>query len=262
MWIRKLKSRGFKSGDFLGPTPYVGVPPVLRSLSRKCQHCVLLEDAIWFLSGLLDSWKNFRLQNFFCKRQRLACAPFKPSRRHFLPVQCYDAKNHDCGRMLSCWHSAVFRDIISKRYDLIILFVEDIVNGEIFLIALEKSESSILVILQVTQQTGAPLQTLLNHCWFLKRLRLFPLVFLTIQGTVKIEIFFFNVSLVIFWHMSFAKIFLMASEIFLIEDDPLATLRPPNVVPPNEQSFSWLSAVLKSMFPWSSSVTKWIFRFF
>ena len=34
--------------------------------------------------------------------------------------------------MLDYWHSAVFRDIISKYYDPIILFVEDRIKGEIF----------------------------------------------------------------------------------------------------------------------------------
>ena len=78
-------------------------------------------------------------------------APFKSNRRHLLPVQCYDVKHHDWGWMLNWWHSAVFRDIIHKCYDTIILFVKGRNNGKSFLI--KKIEDSIHVILQTTQQT-------------------------------------------------------------------------------------------------------------
>ena len=57
---------------------------------------------------------------------------------------------HDCGRMLDCWQSAVYRDITSKRYDPIILFFEDRINGESFVIG--EKEDSTPVILQVIQK--------------------------------------------------------------------------------------------------------------
>ena len=48
--------------------------------------------------------------NLLCNWQRLAVAPFeqKPE-AYLLRVRCYDAKHHDWGWMLGCWHSAVFR---------------------------------------------------------------------------------------------------------------------------------------------------------
>ena len=41
----------------------------------------------------------------------------------------------------------------------------------------------------------------------------------------------------------------------------LGTLRPSNVVHPDEQPFCWRSAALISQFSWSSRATKWIFQF-
>ena len=65
--------------------------------------------------------------------------------------------------MPGCWYSAVFRDIIPKRYDPIILFVEDRINGEGVFIVSRESLDSIPVILQVILQTRVSIQTLLSH---------------------------------------------------------------------------------------------------
>ena len=48
-----------------GTKAHVGVWQVLHSLCSVCQRSILLEAVIWFLSNLLDPWKNFCLQNFF-----------------------------------------------------------------------------------------------------------------------------------------------------------------------------------------------------
>ena len=48
-------------------------------------------------------------------------------------------------------------DINPKRYDAIILFVEDRINGENLFMG--KNKNPVPVILQVIQQTGAPLHT-------------------------------------------------------------------------------------------------------
>ena len=71
------------------------------------------------------------------KRQRLAYGTFqtKPEASSLRSMlRCHDTKHHDWGWMLGCWHSAVFRNIVLKRYDPIFLFVEDKSNGESVLI--------------------------------------------------------------------------------------------------------------------------------
>ena len=44
-----------------GREAYVGVQSVLHSLRRVCRRSVLLENVIWFLSNILDTWKNLYL---------------------------------------------------------------------------------------------------------------------------------------------------------------------------------------------------------
>ena len=56
----------------------------------------------------------------------------------------------------------LIRDIIPKRYDPIILLVEDRIDGESLLFGYNKD--SIPAILRIIQQTGDSLQTFLNHC--------------------------------------------------------------------------------------------------
>ena len=70
MFIYKLKLRGFIFGDCGGRSCWV--QSVLHILCRVHQSSVLFEDVIWFLSNLIESWKNFHLQSFFVKLQRLA----------------------------------------------------------------------------------------------------------------------------------------------------------------------------------------------
>ena len=106
--------------------------------------------------------------------------------------------------MIGCWHSPVFRDIIPKRYDLTILFVEYRINDEIF-----SSE------IWGFKQTGTPLQTLLNHSCTQQRFpgtpRTYSSRLLTLMNIVETKISHFRVSLVIFWHGSFSEAFLRAS---------------------------------------------------
>ena len=64
------------------------------------------------------------------KWQRLICSPVQTKPEVSSPVRCYDAKHHEWSWMFGCWHSAVFRDIIPKRYTPIFLFVEDRINSE------------------------------------------------------------------------------------------------------------------------------------
>ena len=164
---------------------------------------------IWFLSDLLDSWKNFHLQNFFVNCRSQSLAPSNQNRKHFRLVWCYGAKHHDCGWMVTCWHSAVFRDSILKHYDAIILFVQDRINGESLLIG--KDEDSILVIIQVIHQTGAPIQTLLNRCSPDASESLLHLKRVNLLDTEEIISFIIRASLVNFWGEMFLNAFLMTS---------------------------------------------------
>ena len=104
----------------------------------------------------------------------------------------------------------------------------------------KKKEDSIPRILQVIQQTGAPLQTLLN---IFSTFQGFPenfsnfyhASFLTSLHSVEIGIFFFCTSLVLVWHgrfQSFLWLLSLSPEVFLIEEDHLEFLRPSNDVPP------------------------------
>ena len=88
-------------------------------------------------------------------------------------------------------------------------------ESSVTIFSIGKNKYSIPVILQAIQQTGAFSRRFwviaaLNWC-FLERLRFFPTFFSNVLDTVEIEMFFFCASLVIFWHGSFSKAFLMAS---------------------------------------------------
>ena len=103
--------------------------------------------------------------------------------------------------MLGGWNPAVFKDIL-KRYDPIILLVKDRINGERFLCG--KNEDLIPVIIQVIQQTGAPIQTLLNHCCTPKG---FPEMSQTFSSSFRpswtqwrLNFFLFCASFVILWY--------------------------------------------------------------
>ena len=106
----------------------------------------------------------------------------------------------------------MFRDIISRRYDPIILFIEDRINCESFLIG--KDENSISEILQVIQQMGDSLQTLLNHCCtqqgFLETSQIF-LLFFNHPGYSRDWNFLLLCQSFIFWQTLFSKAFLMSS---------------------------------------------------
>ena len=168
--------------------------------------------------------------------------------------------------MLDCWHSAVFRDIITKLYELTILFVEGRINGENFLIG-KKTRIWFLCFFWAFNKWVLFCRLLwtiaaLNR-GFLDRLRLFPLIFFIIVDKVETAIFFFSVSFVIFGHGSSSNAFLTISWLItwgLFDRVKfLGTLRPSNVVTHDEQSLCWRSAALKSGSP---RVTKWIYQFF
>ena len=118
----------------------------------------------------------------------------------------------------------------------------------------EKNGDSISVILQVLQQTVL----LSRHFWTILlystavswNVSELYLPFLTILATVETEIFFLCASLVFFWHGSFSGAFLMPSWHKTLRSSR-STLRLSNVVMPDEQSFCWRAAALKSQFPWS-----------
>ena len=98
-----------------------------------------------------------------CKRQRLACSPVqtKPdasSLRSMLRRQASRLRP-DAWLLTLC---SVQRHH-SQTLWVDILSIKDCISGKTVLI--EKKEDLISVILQVIQQSGAPLQTLLNHCW-------------------------------------------------------------------------------------------------
>ena len=63
----------------------------LHSLCRVYWSSVALEDVIWFLSDILDPWKNFPLQNFFVNGMDKPVASIKPNHKH-LPVRCSNWK--------------------------------------------------------------------------------------------------------------------------------------------------------------------------
>ena len=114
--------------------------------------------------------------------------------------------------MLGCSQSAVFRDIITKCYDPIILFNEDRINDETFLMW------KIMFLLPWFFRSFNKPVPLTRLFWtiaalnrgFLERLRLLPLIFLNILDTVKIEMSFCSCPVII-WQESFWKAFLMAS---------------------------------------------------
>ena len=249
------------------PTSPVKFLPCVPALRPGRRRNLISYIVIFLTHGRISPPK------LLCKRQRLACSYIKIKPKAYSPARCYYAKHHDWGWLLGCWHTAVFRDIIPKRYNLIILFVEDRINGESFIIG--KNKDWMPVILQVIQYSGVPLQTfwaiaVLNR-GFLKRLKLFHSIFLTILDTVETKIFFLCASFVILWpfllvcQFCFSRAsnaFLMAClklKVFLIEDDPLGTLRTSNILSLDEQSFCWRSAALNLLFSWSSLVTNWIF---
>ena len=108
-----------------------------------------------------------------------------------LSIRCYDAKHYNWGSILGCWHSTVFRDIISKLCHSIILFLEDRINGQIF-----PSEK-----MRIRWFFGG-----IDFRDFLECLKLFLPISLTLRDTVDTEIFFY-VSFLIFWQGSFSKAF-------------------------------------------------------
>ena len=170
--------------------------------------------------------------------------------------------------MFGLWHSAVFTDINPKRYDSIILFIEDRINGERILIG--RNEDTIPVILQVIQQTGAPLQMLLCH-WcnqhrFLGTYQIFfshlfahslnsgdwdflflypSCHFLAQVGSEN----FLMPSWLTTWDFPDRKWLFKDSEIFKHCSNQWTVILP---------TFS----CLKSQFSWNPCVTKWIFQFF
>ena len=161
----------------------------------------MLENLIWFLSHLLDPWKNFCLQIFFINGRGYPEAPFNPNRSNLLPVWCYASKHRDWGWMLGCLHSAVFRSIIFKCWDPIILFAEDKINDDNFFhIKIRIQFSWFYSSSHATN--GCSIQQIITELngSFVERLRLIPLIILTIVETGETEIFFSCSSLVIFRH--------------------------------------------------------------
>ena len=141
-----------------------------------------------------------------CKRQRLACnsvqtKPEASSSRSKLRRNVSWLRL-DALLLILC---DVQRPFL-KRYDPIILFVEDIIHSEDF--SWGKNENSITVIPQVIHQTDALLHTLLNHCCteqgFPGTSQIFSLIFLIILDTVETEMLFFPAILVFFWHGRFS----------------------------------------------------------
>ena len=96
--------------------------------------------------------------------------------------------------VLCCWQSEVFRDIIPKRYYPIILFIEDRINGEIFLIG------KVRIRFQWFFRPFNERMPLSRRFWaivavnkgFLEPLRLLPSIFLTILNIVETEEGFFD----------------------------------------------------------------------
>ena len=186
--------------------------------------------------------EELSLRKLLCKRQKLACSPIKPNRRHLFPIRCSDTIHHDWDWMLGCWHSAMLRDIIFKRHDPIILCVEVRINGESYNVFYALINSfqrkafwnfSMLLIWRHFRKKFKIMRVrfswllsslkkrvfLSKRFWtiaalnssFLERLRRFLRIFLTIMNTMESEIYFFCTSLAIFWHGSFLKAFFVAS---------------------------------------------------
>ena len=135
------------------------VQPLLHSLCRVYWPSVLLEKAIWFLCYLLNPWKNFRLQIFLNVRGYM----YPRSNQSGGIFSTFDATTpraeSTTAWLLTQHIQTSFANVTTRS---IILFVEDMINGENFLI--EKNEDFIPVNFQVIRQTGVPLQALLNNC--------------------------------------------------------------------------------------------------
>ena len=204
-------------------------------------------------------------QNLLSKRQRLAWNAiiiiiYDVESKSMASTlrRCYDDKHHEWGWILGCWHVAMFRDIVPKRYDPITLFVEDGINGEYFLI--RKNEDSIPVILHVIKQTGASFfpdasELLLPSAGVSWNASDF---FLSSPWPSEIEwrpkcSFLFQSCHFLAWVI--LKAFLMTSWLItwgrLDWGGSLESLRPSNVFPLDEQSFFRRSTALKSQRPWS-----------
>ena len=131
MFVHKLKLSEFKSDDRAGQNS-LGQKLMLASN----QYCtVFAVRAI-----VLSSWKTYSdileiflthvrtfVSNTFVKGSNSwPVAPFKPNRKYLSP---FDATRLSITIKVGCLVvvslAAVFRDIISKRYGTIILFVED-----------------------------------------------------------------------------------------------------------------------------------------
>ena len=165
---------------------------------------------------------------FLCKWQRLAYSHFQTK------PEAYD-----------CWHPAVFKDIIPKRYDQINMFVEDRSNGKSFLIGrIEGFDSRDSSAHSVNECSSPDVpESLVLSTEVSRNVSDFFLSFFYRSDTVEAENFFFSVTLVIFWHGSFSNAFRwLLGLFFLINGYPLGTRRPSHVVPPDEQSFCWHSA--------------------
>ena len=180
---------------------------------------------------------------------------------HRLVGWCYSAKHHDWGWMLGCWHSAVFRDIFPNvmTWSLCLLMTGSTVNV--------LSSEKVMIWFPWFFWSFNERVLLSRRFWIvaelnwglLERLRLFPPIILTILDTVDTEFFSFvtvlSFSGVGHFHLLFIWVLCLYSESFLIENGPLGTLRPSNVVPLDEEPVCWRSAAYPR-------VGKWIFKFF
>ena len=169
-WSRGSSNLVTMRNKIWGPITHTVVQPVLYTLCRVCRRSVQSVYIIWFLSDIIGHRKNFRLQNFFVNGKVYSVHPFEPNWRLLLNVRCYVPSVMIEARCLVVDTLRCPETSFSN-----VLFVEDRIKGESFLIG--KYEDSNSVIHQIIQQ----MMLLCRRFWIIAAINrgflLFPPIF-------------------------------------------------------------------------------------